>query len=50
MIIYKTVYLLTLLRGSERLTRLAGAEMRYLRKCKGKPVEIELVIAKLEEY
>jgi hypothetical protein len=57
MIIYKTDYLPTLLCGSEscailteRLTRLTGAEMRYLRKCAGKPVEIELKIAKLEEY
>jgi len=57
MIIYKTVYLPTLLRDSEscairteRLTRLTGAEMRYLRKGTGKPVEIELEIAKLEEY
>jgi hypothetical protein len=57
MIIYKTIYLPTLQRGSEscailteRLTRLTGAEVGYLGKCRGKPLEIELEIAKLEEY
>jgi hypothetical protein len=57
MIIYKAVYLPTLLRGSEScailtelLTRLTGAEVGYLRKCTGKPVEIELEIAKLQGY
>jgi len=57
MVIYKRGYLPTLLRGSEscailteRSTRLTGAEMRYLRKGTVKRVEIELEIAKLEEY
>ena len=56
MIICKTVYLPTLQHGSEicailieRETVFTGTVMRYLRKCAGKPGEIELEMAKLEE-